>query len=235
VTRDLRVLLVDDDIESSGVLGRRLHRDGFEVTIAGRGADALAVMDRHWPDLVILEMALPDMRGEHLAAQIKRQADLPIIVLSTVSDGSAKAAAIRDFAEDYVVKPVHYPELKARMDRILRRLEDRIPAEEQSPAPGLTLILRKRQAIVDGRAIRLTPIETRLLATLAAAGGNVVTTEQLLAHVWQDSDAADPVYVWVAVRRLRLKLEPDPSRHRFLHTADGGGYFLGSQMPEPGP
>jgi DNA-binding response OmpR family regulator len=141
---------------------------------------------------------------------------------------AARTSSIREFAEDYIVKPFHYPELKARIDRVLGRMEDRIPAEEQSPATGLTLILRKREAIVDGHLIRLTPIETRLLATLAAAGGKPVTTEQLLARVWADSDGADPVYVWVTVRRLRQKLEPDLTRIRFLHTARGGGYFLGN-------
>ncbi len=232
MTRGTRVLLVDDDVRLVGLLEGRLHRDGFEVSVATRGADALAAMDRHWPDLIILDLMLPDMRGEQVAVQIKRRADLPIIVLSAVSEVSARTTSIREFAEDYLIKPFHYPELKARIDRVLRRMEDRIPVEEQSPADGLTLILRKREAIVDGGSIRLTPIETRLRATLAAAGGKVVTTEQLLARVWTDSEGADPVYVWVTVRRLRLKLEPDPARPRFLHTARGGGYVLGNPVPD---
>ena len=233
MTRSVRLLLVDDDVRLVGLLEDRLRRDGFEVSVATRGADALAAMDRSWPDLIVLDLMLPDMRGEEVAAQVKRRADLPIIVLSAVTEVSARTTSIREFAEDYLVKPFHYPELKARVDRVLRRMEDRIPVEEQSPAAGLTLILRRREAIVDGTALRLTPIETRLLATLAAAGGKLVTTEQLLARVWADSDAADPVYVWVTVRRLRQKLEPDPSRPRFLHTARGGGYFLGNPVPEP--
>jgi DNA-binding response OmpR family regulator len=228
VTRDVRLLLVDDDIRLVGLLEERLRRDGFDVSVALRGRDALAALDRHWPDLIVLDLMLPDMRGEQVAAQIKRRADLPIIVLSAVSEVAARTSSIRQFAEDYIVKPFHYPELKARIDRVLGRMEDRIPAEEQTPATGLTLILRRREAIVDGHLIRLTPIETRLLATLAAAGGKAVATEQLLARVWADSDGADPVYVWVTVRRLRQKLEPDLARLRFLHTARGGGYFLGN-------
>ena len=228
MTRDVRLLLVDDDTLLVGLLEERLRRDGFDVSVALRGRDALAALDRNWPDLIVLDLMLPDMRGEQVAAQIKRRADLPIIVLSAVSEVAARTSSIREFAEDYIVKPFHYPELKARIDRVLGRMEDRIPAEEQSPATGLTLILRRREAIVDGHLIRLTPIETRLLATLAAAGGKPVTTEQLLARVWADSDGADPVYVWVTVRRLRQKLEPDLARLRFLHTARGGGYFLGN-------
>jgi DNA-binding response OmpR family regulator len=197
------------------------------VTVATRGGEALAAVDRRWPDLIVLDLMLPDMRGEQVAAEIKRRADLPIIVLSAVSEVSAKTTMIQQFAEDYLTKPFHYPELRARIERVLRRLEDRIPVEEVAVTPGLSLVLRKRQAIVDGNVIHLTPIETRLLATLSATPGRAVTTEQLLARVWADADGADPVYVWVTVRRLRQKLEPDPAKPRFLHTVKGGGYRLG--------
>jgi DNA-binding response OmpR family regulator len=91
----------------------------------------------------------------------------------------------------------------------------------------MSLVLRRREAIVDGRVIKLTPIETRVLTTLSATPGRTVTTDQMLSRVWADADGADPVYVWVTIRRLRQKLEPDPANPRFLHTARGGGYRLG--------
>jgi two-component system KDP operon response regulator KdpE len=226
------VLLVDDDIQFATLVANRLERDGFELAVARRGAEAVASVDRRWPDLVILELILPDMRGERVAAQIKQRADLPIIVLSAESDVAARTSAIAAFAEDYLVKPIHYEELRVRIERVLRRIGDRIPVEERSPAAGLTLQLRKREAHVDGTRIKLTPVETRFVGALLAAEGNPVSTQSLLAQVWPASPGADPVYVWVTVRRLRQKLEPDPAHPRFLHTASDGGYRLGDAEPD---
>lgn len=227
-----RILLVEDDARLLEFLADRLRRDGYQVTSTSRGSDALAAVDRHWPELIILDLMLPDMRGEAVAAEIKRRADLPIIVLSAVSEVAAKTTMIRDFAEDYLTKPFHYPELRARVERVLRRLEDRIPVEELHVADGLSLVLRRREATRDGQVIRLTPIETKLLATLATSLGRVVSTEQILSRVWGDAEGADPVYVWVTVRRLRQKLEVDASKPRYLHSVKGGGYRLGG-APEP--
>jgi DNA-binding response OmpR family regulator len=226
------LLLVDDDIQFATLVADRLERDGFELAVARRGAEAVASVDRRWPDLIILDLMLPDMRGERVATQIKQRADLPIIVLSAVSEVAARTSTIGDFAEDYLVKPVHYEELRVRIDRVLRRIGDRIPVEERSPAVGLTLQLRKREAHVDGTRIKLTPVEARFLATLLAADGDPVSTQSLLGHVWPSSPGADPVYVWVTIRRLRQKLEPDPSRPRFLHTVPDGGYRLGDPEPD---
>jgi DNA-binding response OmpR family regulator len=221
------LLLVDDDPRLVALLEDRLRRDGFDVTVATRGSQAISALDRRWPDLVILDLLLPDMRGEQVAAQIKRRADLPIIVLSAVTEVTARTATIRDFAEDYLVKPFHYPELHVRIERVLKRMADRIPSEEQVVGNGMVLALRRREAVVNGTKFKLTPVEARFIGALAATGGQPLTTEQLLARVWSGSDGADPVYVWVTVRRLRQKLEPDPANPVFIHTVPGGGYRLG--------
>lgn len=228
-----RILLVEDDARLLEFLAERLRRDGYQVTAATRGSDALAAVDRRWPELIIMDLMLPDMRGETVAAEIKRRADLPIVILSAVSEVSAKTTMIQQFAEDYLTKPFHYPELRARVERVLRRLEDRIPVEELEVSEGLTLILRRREAIRNGEVIRLTPIETKLLATLATQLGQTVSTDQLLARVWGDADGADPVYVWVTVRRLRQKLELDASDPKYLHSVKGGGYRLGGLPDDP--
>jgi len=225
--RASNLLLVDDDARLVALLEDRLRRDGFEVTVATRGSQAISALDRKWPDLVILDLMLPDMRGEQVAAQIKRRADLPIIVLSAVTEVTSRTTTIRDFAEDYLVKPFHYPELHARIERVLKRMADRIPSEEQVVGTGMVLALRRREAIVKGTKFKLTPVEARFIGALAAAGGQPLTTEQLLARVWSGADGADPVYVWVTVRRLRQKLEPDPANPAFIHTVPGGGYRLG--------
>ena len=129
-------------------------------------------------------------------------------------------------AEDYVTKPYHYPELRARINRVLRRLGDRLPGQRIVLGPGLALELGRRAATVNGAEVSLTPSESRLLYALAANLGQTVATETLLARGWADTDGADPSYVWVTMRRLRQKIEPDANRPRHLVTVRGIGYRL---------
>jgi DNA-binding response OmpR family regulator len=220
-----RILLVDDELQLLRYLGDRLRRDGYDVALARSGRVALDRLDVSWPDIVILDLMIPDLDGETVASEIKRRADIPIIVLSAISSSESKVELIQSYAEDYVTKPFHYPELLARIKRVLRRLNERIPRQAVTLGPDLTLVLPRRQATVRGTTLSLSPTETRLLATLVANLGQPVSTEQLLSRVWSDDDA-NPAYVWVTVRRLRLKIEVDPDRPRYLLTSRGGGYRL---------
>jgi DNA-binding response OmpR family regulator len=226
MTDRYRLLLVDDDVQLLLELGEQLGRDGYEVTTARSGAEAIERLDASWPDLVILDLVMPRVSGEDVAARIKKRADIPIVVLTAITSPETKVDVLTRFAEDYLTKPFHYPELAARVHRVLRRLDERIPSQELVLGPDLTLVLRKREAIVGGRLVTLSPTETRLMATLAANIGRSVSTEQLLARVWGDADGADPAYVWVTVRRLRRKIEQDPDDPRYLVTERSGGYRL---------
>jgi DNA-binding response OmpR family regulator len=225
VMSEARLLLVDDDPSHLEALAERLISDGFEVTRTGSGAEALERLDEAWPDLVILDLMMPEMDGQTLARRIKSRADIPILVLSAVAAADSKADLIAHFAEDYVTKPYDYAELAARIKRVLRRLHDQIPVEELALG-DLVLVPRKREAFIRGRHVSLSPTESRFLATLAASMPKAVSTEQLLRKVWADSDAADPAYVWVTVRRLRQKLELDADDPHHLVTDAAGGYRL---------
>jgi two-component system response regulator RegX3 len=222
---EARLLLVDDDPAHLNALADRLGGDGFQVTRAGSGAQALERLDAAWPDLVILDLMMPGMDGQTLARRIKSKADIPILVLSAVAAADSKANLIATYAEDYVTKPYDYAELVARIRRVLRRLQDQIPVEELVLG-DVTLVPRKREAIVRGQRISLSPTECRFLATLASSMPRAVSTEQLLRKVWADSDAAEPAYVWVTVRRLRQKLELDADEPHHLITDTEGGYRL---------
>ena len=230
---EARLLLVDDDQTHLDALAERLTGDGFEVARAASGAEALELLDEAWPDLVILDLMMPEMDGQTLAARIKTRADIPILVLSAVAAADSKADLIAHFAEDYVTKPYDYAELIARIRRVLRRLQDQIPVEELALG-DLILVPRRREAIVRGRHVSLSPTESRFLATLAASLPKSVSTDQLLHKVWADSDAADPAYVWVTVRRLRQKLELDADDPHHLLTDPAGGYRLASWELRPG-
>jgi DNA-binding response OmpR family regulator len=221
-----RILLVDDDPNLLVVLSERLTADGFDVATARDGQEALRRLASGWPDLLIIDMMMPRLDGLSLAREIKGRADLPIIVLSAIDAGDSKADVLDEIAEDYITKPYHYPELRARVNRVLRRLGDRVPRRSLVLGPNVILELHRRQALVSGVSVQLTPTESRLLYALVANIGQVVTTETLLARGWADTEDADPSYVWVTMRRLRTKLEPDPNRPAHLITVRGIGYRL---------
>jgi DNA-binding response OmpR family regulator len=224
--RSQRILLVDDDSDLLVVLAEQLHDDGFEVSTARDAQEALRRLEAGWPDLIILDLMMPRVDGLSLARHIKAEADLPIIILSAIDTADTKASLLDEVAEDYVAKPYHYPELRARVQRVLRRLGDRIPRQSLLLGPNLTLDLHHRRATVGGREVQLTPTEARLLATLAANLGETVSTDALLTRGWAETEEAEPSYVWVSMRRLRQKIEVDPDRPVHLLTVRGVGYRL---------
>ena len=221
-----RILLVDDDPNLLVLLADQLRADGFDVQTARDGEEALRRLRTGWPDLLIVDMMMPRMDGLTLAREVKAQADLPIIVLSAIETADSKADLLEEVAEDYVTKPYHYPELRARITRVLRRLGDKVPRRELVLGPDLVLELHRRTAVVRNEAVQLTPTESRLLYALAANLGNTVTTETLLDRGWTDTENADPSYVWVTMRRLRQKIEPDPNKPIHVITVRGIGYRL---------
>jgi len=230
-----RILLVDDDRDLLVPLAEQLRLDGFEVTTARDGEEALRRLDSAWPDLLIIDLLMPRMDGLTLAREVKARADLPIIVLSAIDAGDNKADLLDEFAEDYITKPYHYSELRARIHRVLRRVGERVPRKGLDLGPNLILELHRRQAIVKGETVQLTPTESRLLFALAANLGQTVTTETLLIRGWTDTDEAEPSYVWVTMRRLRQKLETDPNHPRHLLTVRGVGYRLAPAITPAAP
>ena len=230
-----RILLVDDDRGLLVPLAEQLRQDGFDVTTARDGEEALRRLDSGWPDLLIIDLLMPRMDGLTLAREVKARADLPIIVLSAIDASDNKAELLDEFAEDYVTKPYHYSELRARIQRVLRRVGERVPRKGLDLGPSLVLELHRRVAIVDGQPVQLTPTESRLLFALAANLGLTVTTETLLSRGWAETDDAEPSYVWVTMRRLRQKIEIDPNRPRHLITVRGVGYRLVATAPTTVP
>src|SRR4029079_8816043 len=205
-----RILIVDDDPNLLVILADQLRMDGYQVQTARDGDEALRRLSQAWPDLLIIDLLMPRMDGLTLAREVKARADLPIIVLSAIDAGDNTADLLDEVAEDYITKPYHYSELRARIQRILRRVGERVPREGLEVGPDLTLALHPSQAIVRGEVIALTPTESRLLFALAANLGQTVTTETLLARGWAETEDADPSYVWATMRRLRTKAEGEP-------------------------
>src|SRR6187551_3364174 len=170
-----RLLIVDDDPNLLVLLADQLRADGFEIQTARDGEEALRRLEAGWPDLLLVDMMMARMDGLTLAREVKARADLPIIVLSAIDTADSKADLLEEVAEDYVTKPYHYPELRARIQRVLRRLGDRVPRQRLELGPKLALQLHRREAEVDGKVVTLTPTESRLLYALAANLGQTVT------------------------------------------------------------
>lgn len=221
------ILLVDDDPTLLAVLSRRVSRAGYDVRTAASGPEALAILNGSWPALLVVDLMMPGMDGFELSRRVKQLVDLPIIMLSAVDDSEAKVSALELYAEDYVTKPFDPDELVARIQRVLRRSS--IGSPQISLDQGdVEVDLATRLLTTPTGSHQLTPTEARLLQVLAASVDRVVPTDELLDRVWTDADGADPSYLWVTVRRLRRKLEPDPDRPRYLLTERGIGYRLTS-------
>ena len=219
------ILLVDDDPTLLVPLARRLSREGYEVSTASSGHEALEALDRGWPSLVVIDLMMPGMDGMQLAQRIKRIADLPIIVVSAVTTGDSKISALEDFAEDYVTKPFVAEELIARINRVLRRAGTGSPQLTLDDGAVVIDLVAKQVRTANGTS-PLTRTEVRLVQVLVSSIGRTVPTDTIVSRVWPESDGADASYLWVMIRRLRRKIEPDPDRPRYLLTERGVGYRL---------
>lgn len=222
------LLLVDDDPTLLGPLSRRLGREGYQVSSVTSGQAALASLERQWPSLIVIDLMMPGMDGVQLAQRIKRIADLPIIVVSAVTTGDSKISALEDFAEDYITKPFVAEELIARINRVLLRAGTGTPLASLNGGEVVFDLVARQVTTPRGHSA-LTRTEVRLIQALLSAKGRTVPTDVLVARVWPESDGADASYLWVSIRRLRRKLEPDPDQPRYLLTERGVGYRLEAQ------
>ncbi len=215
------MLVVDDEPMVREVVQTYLERDGFEVTSVEDGRAALEYMQHHDPDLVILDVMLPEIDGLTVLRRLRDRTDVPVILLTARGEEPDRVLGLELGADDYVPKPFSPRELSARVRSVLRRTTVK-DAAEVLEFGTLTIDNRTRQVCVDGTAIDLTRREYELLAFLAASPGQVFSRAQLLEQVWDSSaDWQDPATVTVHVRRLRQKLGADPE---WIKTVWGVGY-----------
>jgi two-component system KDP operon response regulator KdpE len=222
-----RVLVVDDEPQIQRALGVALRANGYEVDQAETGEQALDLAAARPPDLVILDLGLPDLDGVEVCRRLREWSRLPVIVLSAHGDDDAKVRALDEGADDYVTKPFSVPELLARMRVALRHAAGVTDGEEQVLRAGeVEIDLARRVVTRAGQEVHLTPTEYNLLRFLAQHAGRVITHGHLLRSVlgsgYEDSTGTLRVYV----AGLRKKLEADPSQPRLLITEPGVGYRL---------
>jgi DNA-binding response OmpR family regulator len=219
-----RVLIVDDEPLVREVVAAYLVRDGFIVDEASDGRMALDRFRSARPDLVVLDVMLPNLDGYSVLTELRSTADVPVILLTARTDESDRVLGLELGADDYVVKPFSPRELTARVRSVLRRSRHPV-ARERLEFEGLAIDGTTRDVLVDGAAVDLTPKEFDLLIFLAESPRQVFSRGQLLEHVWGSSpDYQDPSTVTVHVRRVRLKIEKDPNQPRWITTVWGVGY-----------
>ncbi|MFJ7126568.1 response regulator transcription factor [Streptomyces sp. NPDC098101] len=220
-----RLLVVEDDPDLALALRVLLARRGYEVSVAADGREGLRLLFAERPALMLLDLLLPGLDGWEVLDRTRDMSDLPVLVLSGLGDVDDRVRALRSGADDYLVKPFAHAELLARVEALLRRSGPRQWAGEPA-GDDLLLVPERRAALWHGTEIRLSDIEYRLLQVLVRNRGRVVTTEQLLERVWDDTTALGRDRVKFAVLRLRRKLRAagGPSAHDPLEAVRGLGY-----------
>src|SRR5690349_967797 len=224
MARRATVLIVDDEPPIRRLLRTSLSAQGYDVLEAGSGGDALTAIARDEPDLVILDLGLPDLNGIDVIRAVRARSTLPIVVLSVRDDERGKVEALDLGADDYVTKPFGVEELVARIRTALRH---RFQAQGEKPlfvAGELAVDLVRRSVKRAGEEVHLSPKEYDLLAELVANAGKVLTHRHILTKVWGPAHTEDAQYLRVFIRNLRHKLEPDPARPRYILTEPGVGY-----------
>jgi DNA-binding response OmpR family regulator len=221
-----RILLVDDEQSIQTLLSYPLRKDGYHVTSAIDGGEALQRFDEGRFDLVILDVMLPRLDGVEVCRQLRSRSQVPIIMLTAKGSETDKVAGLEVGADDYITKPFSMREFRSRVKAALRR--SRMagePLDEESIDHGeLKIDFSRRMVTLRDEEIRVTYVEFEILGALARSPGRVLSRETLLEHVWGDSEYRDPRTVDVHIRHLREKLESEPKKPEFLFTVRGVGY-----------
>jgi two-component system, OmpR family, KDP operon response regulator KdpE len=219
-----RILVVDDEQEITFVLRSGLTKHGYDVRVAGDGEAALDLFQAWTPDLVITDLAMPNMDGRKLCQRLRKTSSVPIIVLSVKGDEATKIEALDEGADDYLTKPFGMGELLARVRAALRRSPE--PAEDETVISDgdFNVDLSTRTVQVAGKPVKLSPKEFDLLVYFIGHAGKVLTHRTLLAHIWGGDYTEQTEYLRVFVRHLRKKIELNPAKPHYILTEPWVGY-----------
>jgi DNA-binding response OmpR family regulator len=222
-----RILLVDDEQSIQTLLSYPLRKDGYHVTSALDGTEALRRFEEGRFDLVILDVMLPHLGGVEVCRQLRSRSQVPIIMLTAKGSETDKVAGLEVGADDYITKPFSMREFRSRVKAALRRSRmsgGEAQEDEAIECGELTIDFDRRMVTLANEEVRVTYVEFEILGALARSPGRVLTRETLLEHVWGDSDYRDPRTVDVHIRHLREKLEQDAKEPEYLFTVRGVGY-----------
>lgn len=223
-----RILVVEDDPRHLRLAQISLEAAGYEVLTATDGMQAINQVASEAPDLVLLDVRLPDMDGFAVCERVRAFSQVPIIMVTALTDVSSKVRGLDVGADDYLTKPFSVQELLARVRAVMRRSElSKAPDGPPSFTCGeLKIDFVTQRVFVRGQEVALTPIEYKLLSLFVRNAGRVLTPQNLLQAVWGDDSVQGEQLVWQAVHRLRRKIEPDPKQPLYIHNRPGIGYYF---------
>ncbi len=225
MTSEARILLVDDEVSIQRAVEPLLRSRGYLVDVAGTGALALKLLAERSPDLIVLDLGLPDIEGTEVCRRVRASSKVPIVVLSARGAEADKVNALDLGADDYVTKPFGPEELLARIRVALRRVRSENEAETGVFQAGdLTIDYDRRRVLRQETEIRLTPKEFELLSLLARNQDRVLTHRAILKAIWGPNAVEQTEHLWTLVAQLRKKIEPDPSKPQYLHSEPWVGY-----------
>jgi two-component system KDP operon response regulator KdpE len=230
MTHRARILLVDDEVAIQRAVGPLLRARGYELDVAGTGAEALKAFADRPPGLIILDLGLPDMEGTEVCRRIRAESAVPIVVLSARGAESDKVNALDLGADDYVTKPFGPEELLARVRVALRRVQSADDSEKGHLKAGdLTIDYDRRRVLRGEKDIRLTPKEFELLSLLARNHDRVLTHRVILKEIWGSNAVEQPEHLWTLVAQLRKKIEPDAANPRYVLSEPWVGYRFATE------
>ena len=229
-----RILLVDDDVSIQRAVAPLLRSRGYHVEVVGTGIEGVAASVEREPDLIVLDLGLPDLEGVEVCRRIREHTRAPIVILSARSEEAEKVAALDLGADDYITKPFGAEELLARIRVALRRVGG-TPTPDIIEVGPIKIDQPRHTVTVGGQEVHLTPIEFRLLLELARHPGRVLTHHQLLREIWGPNAVDEVHYLRVHMGALRRKIEADPARPQWLLTEAGVGYRLREPRPDSPP
>ena len=223
--KGLRVLVIDDEPQIRKLLKVSLGAHGYDVHESMSGMDSVVQAADIKPDLVILDLGLPDIDGKEVVRRLREWSDVPILILTARDQEKEKIDALDAGADDYITKPFSMGELLARM-RVSVRRSAHVGEDPVIQCGDLSIDLAQRRVMVDAQEIKLTPTEYDIIKILAQNAGKVLTHRQLLKAVWGDTYSDDTHYIRVYIGQLRRKIEPNPTQPRYIITESGVGYRL---------
>lgn len=229
------ILVVDDEPPIARLVRAKLKVDGYEVLTASHGQEAISILRTEAPDLIVLDVMMPDMDGFETLRRIREFSTVPVVMLTARGSDMDKLKGLQSGADDYITKPFNPDELEARIAAVLRRSigTQQVKAEAILEYPGLTIDLERKIVMSKGEEVRLSRTEWDLLSQLAGNAGRVMMHSELLARIWGPEYRSETQYLRTWVSRLRAKLEPDDSNLTLITTYPGMGYrFESPQSPE---
>ncbi len=232
MTERSTILLIDDESANQALIARALERDGYHVVGALDAATGMAAFQREAPDLVLLDLMLPDMDGREVCRLMRNQSDVPIIMVTALDEEVDKVIGLEIGADDYITKPFGMRELRSRVRALLRRASrtagaDGAGDDGRLELGGIVLDSERRSVTARGEPVILTYVEFEILRALMQSPGRVFSRRQLLEGIWGSSDYREPRTVDVHIRHLREKIEVEPSEPLLIQTVRGVGYRFG--------